>query len=119
MANELNKDEVDALYKLKNNKNITNIEIARSLNYAHSTVNGFFNKYIGSEKLFLNIKLFIENQETRLIKIKQEKYGLIEVDNTENDIVIISNKQKNEFNLIQIERSNIKKLINILKKELL
>jgi hypothetical protein len=117
-TNILNKTEVDELYKLKLEKNIKNVEIARGLNYANSTVNGFFNKYIGSKNCFDSIKLFIEKQEYRYSIINQEKYGKIEIDNREKDIVIIAMVEKTETNLIQIERNNIKKLIRILKKEL-
>ena len=118
ITNKLDKTEVDNIYKQKIEKNITNVEIAKALNYAHSTVNGFFNKYIGSNNCFNNIKLFIEKSEYKYSVIKQEYYGKIEIDNREKDVVIIAMVEKTETNLIQIERSNISKLIKVLKSEL-
>jgi hypothetical protein len=50
--------------------------------------------------------------------IGQKHYGLIEVDNSEKDIVVISCKQKIEFNVIQIEREKLIELIELLKAEL-
>lgn len=53
--------------------------------------------------------------------INQKDYGLIEIDDSESDIVQISNSQigfgglKN-FELIQIERENLQELINELEK---
>jgi DNA invertase Pin-like site-specific DNA recombinase len=57
----LDKKEIDFLFKMKINKNITNLKIAKDLNYTHSTISIFFNKYIGSKKTFNNIKNYITN----------------------------------------------------------
>ena len=115
IKNKLNKQEVDELFKLKLSKNISNIDIARHFDYTHSTISGLFNKYISSKSTYENIKNYIQYSEFKYPTIKQLKYGRLEIDNRENDIVIIAMVEKTETNLIQIERSNIKKLIKILK----
>lgn len=51
-----------------------------------------------------------------LFKITQKDYGVIEIDNTESDIVMITMKEKSELNIIQIERENIPALISELQK---
>jgi len=44
-------------------------------------------------------------------------YGRLEIETSKADIIIVSMSEKNETNLIQIERNNISKLIKILKLE--
>lgn len=50
--------------------------------------------------------------------IKQKKYGTIEIDNREKDIVQIWCFQRCSSNVVQVERKNIKKLISKLQKTL-
>jgi len=115
---ELDKKEVDLLFKLKNKKNISNIQIAKHFDYAHSTISGLFNKYISSKSTFENIKNYIINSDFNYVEIKQNHYGLLEIDTREKDILIIAMVEKTETNIIQVERCNLKKLIKILKSEL-
>ena len=52
--------------------------------------------------------------------INQKHYGQLEVDITEKDIVSIwMNEKSGECNVIQIERENIKWLIEILQNQLI
>lgn len=47
-------------------------------------------------------------------EIKQVQYPTLELDNSEKDIIEIWQKGETEFNLIQVERENIKTLIDLL-----
>ena len=49
--------------------------------------------------------------------IKQKHYSTLEICTDENDIVEIWMNEKEESNVIQIERKNLQMLIDILKKE--
>ena len=48
--------------------------------------------------------------------LDQKDYGKVLIISNEIDIIEITQKQSTELNLIQIERQNIPKLIEILKK---
>lgn len=51
-----------------------------------------------------------------MTEINQTGYGNIEIDNTEKDIVQIWYNEKEESNLVQVRRENLKLLISILEK---
>ena len=116
IKNNLDKKEVDKLYALKQKKGITNIQIAKDLNYVHSAISAFFNIYQACETKYESIKMYIENYSEH-IKIPQIFYGRLEIDTREKDVVIIAMVEKTETNLIQVERRNISKLIKVLKNE--
>lgn len=117
IKNNLDKKEVDNLYALKQKKGITNIKMAKDLNYAHSAISSFFNSYQACETKHESIKKYIESYQEH-IKIPQMFYGRLEIDTREKDVVIVAMVEKTETNLIQIERRNISKLIKVLKSEL-
>ncbi len=50
--------------------------------------------------------------------ISQRHYPKLEIDTREKEIVQIHMNGKEDFNTIQVERKNLQKLINILKKEI-
>ena len=51
---------------------------------------------------------------TEKVVCEQEHYGLITIDNTEEDIVLIYMYEAEECQIIMIERANIDKLIEAL-----
>lgn len=51
-------------------------------------------------------------------KIKQKKYGTIEIDTREKDIVQLFCKQRCSCDVVQIERGKIIQLITLLKKHI-
>ena len=52
-------------------------------------------------------------------KINQKHYGQLEVENREPDIVQIWMKEPNDYQVIFIERENVRALINELEKTIL
>jgi hypothetical protein len=115
--NNLDKKEVDELFKSMKKKGISGIKMAKQLGYAHSAIYNFFNLYQSCEVKYEKIKKYINNYSEH-IKIPQMFYGRLEIDTREKDVIIIAMVEKTETNLIQIERYNISKLIKVLKSEL-
>lgn len=118
IKNNLNKKEIDKLFLLKQQKSISNIQIAKHLNYTHSAISNFFNNYQSCKTKHESIKKYIENYNHEYIEIPQLFYGKLEIDVREKDVIIIMVIEKTETNLIQVERCNLKKLVKILSKEL-
>jgi len=114
--NNLDKKEVDELFKIMKKKGISGRKMAKELGYAHSAIYNFFNLYQSCQLKYEKIKKYITNYSEHA-KIPQMFYGRLEIDTSETDIIIVSMIEKNETNLIQIERNNISKLIKILKLE--
>jgi hypothetical protein len=52
------------------------------------------------------------------IEIEQEHYSKLEIDIEEKDIVLIWQRGNHEANVIQIERTKLHELIDVLKNEI-
>lgn len=74
----------------------------------------YIDVYVISEKDEIDRQI----SQLKLTPINQVYYGDLQVDTREKDVVIIAMFEKSETNLIQIERHNIARLIEVLTREL-
>lgn len=108
------------IYKFKKGCSLNGeyLEIIPKIMTPEQQIESLIDEIQAKDKELAELKQQLEKRdERRCNKIPQIFYGRLEIDTRENDVVIVAMVEKTETNLIQIERGNIKKLINILKKE--